>query len=79
MMDMTYDPEADAAYIYLSRGCKIDRTGEVGPFICDFDSDGRVIGIEILDASKVLAPGDQRTQARLLGQEDSAVGRIGEA
>jgi uncharacterized protein YuzE len=72
MIDMTYDSEADAAYIYLSRGCKIESTREVGPFICDFDSDGRVIGIEILDASKVLAPGDWRMQARLLGAESGS-------
>jgi uncharacterized protein YuzE len=64
---MTYDPEADAAYIYLSRGCKVESTGEVGLFICDFDSEGRVTGIEILDASKVLAPGDWQTRARFLG------------
>jgi uncharacterized protein YuzE len=70
MIDMTYDPAADAAYIYLSRGCQIASTGEVGPFICDFDSEGRVIGIEILDASKVLAPGDWRTRARLLGRAE---------
>jgi uncharacterized protein YuzE len=70
MIDMTYDPAADAAYIYLSRGCKIDSTGEVGPFICDFDSKGRVIGIEILDASKILAPGDWQTRARLLGRPE---------
>ena len=61
---MTYDPEADAAYIYLSRGCQIASIGEVGPFICDFDSEARVIGIEILDASKVLAPGDWQKARR---------------
>jgi hypothetical protein len=39
-----------------------------------------VIGIEILDANKVLAPGDWRTQARLLGEENGAVsvGQISE-
>ena len=56
MIDMTYDPQADAAYIYLSRA-EIDRQEETGPFILDVDSEGRVIGIEILHASKVLAPG----------------------
>jgi uncharacterized protein YuzE len=56
MIDMTYDPAADAAYIYLARG-KIDRTEDHGPFTCDFDSRGRVIGIEIISASKKLAPG----------------------
>jgi len=57
MIDMTYDPDADAAYIYLSRG-KVDRTEEAGPFIYDVDTEGRILGIEILAASKVLAPGE---------------------
>lgn len=56
MSDMTYDPEADAAYIYLGRGT-IDRTEEAGPFLYDVDAEGRVIGIEILSCSRVLAPG----------------------
>ena len=51
MIDMTYDPEADAVYIYLSRA-KVDRTEEAGPFIYDLDADGRVRGIEILSASE---------------------------
>ena len=57
MIDMTYDPEADAAYIYLGRG-KVAETREEGPFIYDVDASGRILGIEILSASKVLAPGD---------------------
>jgi uncharacterized protein YuzE len=57
MTDMTYDPEADAVYIRVGRG-EIDRQEEAGPFIYDVDADGRVIGIEILSASRVLAPGD---------------------
>jgi len=63
MIDMTYDPEADAAYIYLGVG-KIDHTEEAGPFIYDVDAEGRVIGIEILSASMVLAPGDWRNARR---------------
>jgi uncharacterized protein YuzE len=63
MIDMTYDPEADAAYIYLGRG-KIVETAEAGPFIYDVDAEGRVIGIEILSASKVLAPGDWQKARR---------------
>lgn len=63
MTDMTYDPEADAIYIYLGKG-KIDHTEEAGPFIYDVDDAGRVIGIEILGASAVLAPGDWQ-KARL--------------
>lgn len=57
MIDVTYDPEADAAYIRLATG-KVAETDEAGPFIYDTDAEGRVLGIEILHASKVLAPGD---------------------
>jgi uncharacterized protein YuzE len=70
MIDMTYDPEADAAYIYLGRG-KIEGTEEAGPFVYDVDAEGRVIGIEILDASQVLAPGDWK-KARLPGRPADA-------
>jgi uncharacterized protein YuzE len=65
MIDITYDPEADAVYIYLSRA-KVDHTEEAGPFIYDLDANGRVRGIEILSASKVLAPGEWQN-ARLPG------------
>lgn len=57
MIDMTYDPEADAAYITLGRG-KVDASEDAGPFTYDVDAEGRIIGIEILSASKVLAPGE---------------------
>jgi uncharacterized protein YuzE len=39
---------------------------EIGPFICDFDSEGRVLGIEILNARKMLAPVEWQ-KARLPG------------
>ena len=57
MIDATYDPEADAVYIYLGRG-KSAETREDGPFLYDVDAAGRILGIEILSASKVLAPGE---------------------
>jgi uncharacterized protein YuzE len=57
MTDITYDAEADAVYIAVARG-KVERTEETGPFAYDVDAAGRVLGIEILSASKVLAPGD---------------------
>jgi uncharacterized protein YuzE len=65
MTDMTYDPQADAVYIHLGRG-KVAETREDGPFIYDVDASGRIIGVEILAASKVLAPGDWK-KARLPG------------
>ena len=57
MTDITYDAEADAIYITVGRG-KVERTEETGPFIYDVDAEGHIVGIEILSASKVLAPGD---------------------
>jgi len=57
MIDVTYDPEADAAYILLGRG-KVAATREEGAFTCDVDADGKIIGIEILAASRVLARGE---------------------
>jgi uncharacterized protein YuzE len=57
MIDMTYDPEADAAYIRLAKG-KVAATEEAGPFLYDVDADGRILGIEILSCKKVLASGE---------------------
>jgi uncharacterized protein YuzE len=57
MTDIPYDAEADAVYITVGRGT-VDRTEESGPFIYDVDAEGRIVGIEILSASKVLVPGD---------------------
>ncbi len=63
MTDMTYDPGADAIYIYVGAARDIDHQEEAGPFIYDVDTEGRIVGIEILSASKILAPGDWQ-QAR---------------
>jgi uncharacterized protein YuzE len=57
MTNITYDPDADAVYITVGRG-DVDRTEEIGPLIYNVDADGRIVGIEILPASKVLAAGD---------------------
>lgn len=59
-MRLSFDKEVDAAYIYLK-----DRIGkgEVkstialnDDIILDFDEDKKLIGIEILSASKVVPP-----------------------
>lgn len=57
MTDMTYDTDADAVYIIVSHG-NYDRTEEAGPFIYDVDASGHILGMKILFASGVLAPGD---------------------
>ncbi|HCU51563.1 MAG TPA: hypothetical protein DGG94_17485 [Micromonosporaceae bacterium] len=62
-MRIEYDKEADAAYIYLvteigvggvakTVPCDPTAAGEIN---LDFDSEDRLIGIEVLDASKRLS------------------------
>jgi len=60
-MKITYDKLADAVYIYLTPAVnQVDRTytcdpREVGGQInLDFDALGRLVGIEVLDASHKL-------------------------
>ena len=49
---MTYDPEVDVVRILLS-DAPIEESDEDKPgVILDYDKDGNVVGLEILDASK---------------------------
>jgi uncharacterized protein YuzE len=73
MNDITYDAEGDAVYIAVGRGT-IDRTEEAGPFIYDVDAEGHIVGIEILSANKVLAPGDWK-KARSPGESRVSAAR----
>jgi uncharacterized protein YuzE len=51
-MKIEYDPKADAMYISLIAGT-VAESDEVRPgVVFDFDADGRVLGIEMLDVSK---------------------------
>ena len=73
-MRITYDRSADAAYIYfvgqIAKG-GVHRTyscdpAEIGGMInLDFDYSGRLIGMEILDASKRL-PEDLLKEAEII-------------
>ncbi|MDI9335047.1 MAG: DUF2283 domain-containing protein [Cytophagales bacterium] len=52
-MKIEYDPKADAMYIRLSAGTVFD-SDEVRPNVFfDTDENGRVLGIEMLDVSKM--------------------------
>lgn len=62
-MRITYDSDADAAYIYLVDEIGaggVDRTVPVEAIAThamvnlDFDASGKLIGIEVLDASNLL-------------------------
>lgn len=51
-MIIQLDPEADALYLTLKRG-RVAKSREVEPgVILDLDRTGRVLGIEMLDASE---------------------------
>ena len=61
-MKVTYDPAIDAAYIHIGREwrpvvltCPIDET-KAGAYIhLDFDKAGRLVGIEALEARRLLS------------------------
>lgn len=56
-MRLEYDKEVDAAYIYFEHPIKgkVKRTVELKENInLDFDKNGKLLGVELLDASKVL-------------------------
>lgn len=59
----TYDPDADASYIYVAsdqangdavRQQHVHCDGSDGQIILDYDRDGRLLGIELLGASSLL-------------------------
>ncbi|MDF2899389.1 MAG: hypothetical protein K0Q46_6175 [Rhodococcus erythropolis] len=59
----TYDPDADASYIYVAsdrangdavRQQHVYCDGSDGQIILDYDRDGRLLGIELLGASSLL-------------------------
>ena len=57
-MNLEYDKEVDAAYIYIEhpiRDKEVKKTIELNEnIIMDFDAKGKLLGVEILNASKVL-------------------------
>ncbi|HUJ11342.1 MAG TPA: DUF2283 domain-containing protein [Verrucomicrobiae bacterium] len=53
-MKVTYDADVDAMHILFSNAA-IKESDEAKPgIILEFDKDGNVVGIEILDASKII-------------------------
>jgi uncharacterized protein YuzE len=52
MMKVTYDPEVDVLRIVLSEIAIAESDEERPGLILDYDVDGNVVGLEILEASK---------------------------
>jgi uncharacterized protein YuzE len=75
-MRITYDPEADMAYIRLQDpiepGSAVRQESVLESFIFDFDYEGRLLGIEVFDASRTLTKGALASAVRpgSTGQED---------
>lgn len=65
-MKIQYDKEVDAKYITLFSGEKVEKTAKQEDWLLvDSDKTGRIVGIEILDASKhqiSFAVSDNRVQ-----------------
>ncbi|MEV7610464.1 DUF2283 domain-containing protein [Microbacterium sp. NPDC089320] len=66
MGESRYDPEVDAAYVTVgppiadggvARTVPVDLPDDIsGELFLDFDRDGRLLGIEVLGASRLLRP-----------------------
>lgn len=55
-MKIEYDPERDLLYIYFAEAeVKAAETVTITPGVhADFDRDGKLMGIEVIEASKVM-------------------------
>jgi len=61
-MRIRYDPSVDILYIRLREGA-IEESDEITPeIIADYDNRGKLMGIEILDASEVLGGKEMRIE-----------------
>jgi uncharacterized protein YuzE len=49
-----YDPEADAAYLRFSSEAILESEEVSDGIILDYDNDGRIVGMEVLDARRHL-------------------------
>lgn len=65
-MRITYDKEADALYLYFQEGKKVARTAELADLlVADLDKQGKVIGVEVLCASRQLGNGVSHKRAKV--------------
>jgi uncharacterized protein YuzE len=51
-MKVTYDPEVDVVRIILSSAAIEESDEDKTGIIIDYDKDGNIVGLEILDASR---------------------------
>lgn len=55
-MRIEYDPARDLLYFYFSKSKKkaVNTVTVMPGVFADFDNDGRIIGLEIIDASEII-------------------------
>ena len=74
-MRVTYDPAADAMYLYLTEraeGFEVARTEEVAAGVMlDLDGESRVIGIELLSVSKLPGAKPMQMAFEILTRSDA--------
>jgi uncharacterized protein YuzE len=56
-MRTSYDPEADALYVRFAEASIVESEEVADGVVLDLDADGRIVAIELLDASKHIAAG----------------------
>jgi uncharacterized protein YuzE len=56
-MKTHYDPDSDALYVRFADANIVESEEVSEGVVLDFDSEGRIVAIELLDASKHLAAG----------------------
>jgi uncharacterized protein YuzE len=55
VIELRYDPEANAAYLRFGKG-SVAESAELTPgVVLDYDKDGRIVGMEVLGAREKLA------------------------
>ena len=58
-MKTIYDAEADALYVRFADASVVESEEVADGVVLDFDAEGRIVAIELLDATKHLAAGAQ--------------------
>ncbi len=56
-MKTIYDPEADALYLRFADASIVESEEVADGVVLDFDAEGRIVAIEVLDATKHVAAG----------------------
>jgi uncharacterized protein YuzE len=56
-MKTIYDSEADALYVRFTDTSVVESEEVADGVVLDFDAEGRIVAIELLEASKHVSPG----------------------